>query len=90
MVIMWEIKLSKQALKDRALLKGAGLEDKAKQILSILAVNPFSPLPKYEKLIGDCSGFYSRRLNIQHRLVYRVDEENHVVYVDSMWSHCER
>ncbi len=87
---MWSVKLSKRALKDKELLKAAGLAKKAKQHVDLLVVNPFQTPPSYEKLVGDLSGFYSRRINRQHRLVYRVDEDHRIVYVDSMWSHYER
>ena len=87
---MWSVKLSKRATKDKDLLKSSGLSEKAKQLLNVLVLNPFQNPPSYEKLVGDLSGFYSRRINRQHRLVYRVDENNHIVYVDSMWSHYER
>jgi Txe/YoeB family toxin of toxin-antitoxin system len=87
---MWSVKLSKMAIKDKELLKGAGLAEKTKQLLEVLINNPFQNPPSYEKLIGDLAGFYSRRINRQHRLVYRVDESAHTVYVDSMWSHYER
>ena len=87
---MWSVKLSKRAIKDKELLKGAGLAEKTKQLLEVLINNPFQNPPSYEKLIGDLAGFYSRRINRQHRLVYRVDESTHTVYVDSMWSHYER
>ena len=87
---MWSVKLSKRAIKDKELLKGAGLAEKTKQLLEVLINNPLQNPPSYEKLIGDLAGFYSRRINRQHRLVYRVDESAHTVYVDSMWSHYER
>ena len=87
---MWSVKLSKRAVKDKELLKGAGLAKKAKQLLDILIENPFQNPPSYEKLEGDLSGFYSRRINWQHSLAYKADEANHIVYVDSMWSHYER
>ena len=87
---MWSVKLSKRAIKDKDLLKSAGLAKKAKQLVDLLVINPFQNPPSYEKLVGDLSGFYSRRINRQHRLVYRVDEDNRIVYVDSMWSHYER
>ena len=87
---MWSVKLSKRAIKDKDLLKSAGLAQKAKQLVDLLAINPFQTPPHYEKLIGDLRGFYSRRINLQHRLVYRVDEDHRIVYVDSMWSHYER
>lgn len=87
---MYKVMLSKRAIKDIDLLRAAGLAKKAKQLVDILGVNPFQNPPSYEKLIADFAGFYSRRINIKHRLVYRVDEKNHVVYVDSMWSHYDR
>ena len=87
---MWSVKLSKRAIKDKELLKGAGLAEKTKQLLEVLINNPFQNPPSYEKLVGDLAGFYSRRINRQHRLVYRVDESAHTVYVDSMWSHYEK
>ena len=86
---MWLVKLSKRATKDKALLKDAGLSGKAKQLVDLLLENPFKNPPSYEKLVGDLTGFYSRRINHKHRLVYRVDAEKRVVYVDSMWSHYE-
>ena len=87
---MWSVKLSKRAIKDKELLKGAGLAGKAKQLLDVLMGNPFQNPPSYEKLTGDLAGFYLRRINRQHRLVYRVDETCLTVYVESMWSHYER
>lgn len=72
---MYIIRFSKQADKDKKLLKGAGLDTKAKQLLNIIAKNPFQPPPPYEGLVGNLSGYYSRRINIQHRLVYQVYNE---------------
>lgn len=69
---MYLIKFSKQADKDKKLLKGARLDGKAKELLNIIADYPFKEPPPYEKLVGNLSGFYSRRINIQHRLVYEV------------------
>ena len=69
---MYLIKFSKQADKDKKLLKGARLDGKAKELLNIIANDPFKESPPYEKLVGNLSGFYSRRINIQHRLVYEV------------------
>ena len=69
---MYLIKFSKQADKDKKLLKGARLDGKAKEFLNIIADDPFKEPPPYEKLVGNLSGFYSRRINIQHRLVYEV------------------
>ena len=87
---MWSVKLSKRAIKDKELLKEAGLAKRAKQLVDILVDNPFQNPPSYEKLLGDLSGFYSRRINWQFRLIYRVDEANRIVYVDSMWTYYER
>ena len=69
---MYLIKFSKQADKDKKLLKGARLDGKAKEFLNIIADDPFKEPSPYEKLVGNLSGFYSRRINIQHRLVYEV------------------
>ena len=84
---MWTVLFTKNAQKDKPKLKAAGLEKKAKTLLALLSDNPFTIPPSYEKLVGDLNGYYSRRINIQHRLVYRVDSENHIVIVHSMWSH---
>lgn len=85
----WELFYTKQAQKDAKKLSSAGLKNKAQQILSILENNPFQNLPPYEKLVGDLFGTYSRRINIQHRLVYQVLESDNVVKVLRMWSHYE-
>lgn len=69
---MYLIRFSKQSDKDKKMLKGAGLEQKTKGLLNIIATNPFQNPPPYEGLVGNLSGFYSRRINIQHRLVYQV------------------
>lgn len=88
-MVMYKLKFSKAAVKDSANLKTAGLDNKTKRLLRIIEKNPFQTPPPYEKLIGDLSGMYSRRINIQHRLVYKVDEENKTVYVLRMWKHYE-
>ena len=85
MVEMYEVLFSKQAQKDKKLLSQAGLEKKTKQLLDILSNNPFQTPPPYEKLMGDLKGKYSRRINITHRLVYKV-EDNQVVVL-RMWTH---
>lgn len=85
---MWTIHFTKNAEKDKKLIKSAGLETKAKKILNLIAENPFQTPPSYEKLVGDLSGYDSRRINLQHRLVYRVHKDLHVVVVHAMWSHC--
>jgi toxin YoeB len=79
----------KAAQKDAAKLASAGLKEKTKILLEIVAVNPFQNPPPYEKLIGDLSGAYSRRINIQHRLVYEVLAEIQTVKMLRMWSHYE-
>ena len=81
------IKFTKNAEKDKKLLKNAGLEDKVKKLLNLIAQNPFQNPPSYEKLVGDLQGYYSRRINLQHRLVYKVHEDINTVVVHSMWSH---
>jgi len=78
---------TKQAQKDAARLASAGLKPKAQELLDVIAENPFQTPPPFEKLVGDLRGTYSRRINIQHRLVYQVVEDERVVKVLRMWSH---
>ena len=85
----WAIVFTKHAQKDAPKLSAIGLKDKAQALLEILKVNPFQNPPPYEKLVGDLSGAYSRRINIQHRLVYEVMQEQKIVKVLRMWSHYE-
>lgn len=85
----WELVYSKHAQKDAQNLVSAGLKDKALALLSILSENPFQNPPPYEKLVGDLSGAYSRRINIQHRLVYQVLADQKIVKILRMWSHYE-
>jgi Txe/YoeB family toxin of toxin-antitoxin system len=80
---------TKQAQKDAKKLASSGLKPKAQELLDILAEDPFQNPPPFEKLVGDLSGAYSRRINIQHRLVYQVLEEDRVVKVLRLWSHYE-
>jgi Txe/YoeB family toxin of toxin-antitoxin system len=87
--VNWTLLFTKQALKDAKNLKAAGLWRKASELLEILRANPFQNPPPYEKLLGDLAGAYSRRINIQHRLVYRVNEAVREVTVLRMWSHYE-
>ena len=82
---MFTVLLSKQAVKDLELLKRAGLNSKAKAIVDSLKENPWAP--PLEKLVGNLRGFYSKRINIQHRLVYKIDDEKQIVLIVSMWSH---
>ena len=84
---MWIIKFTKNAEKDKKLLKSVGLEERVKKLLNLIAKNPFQNPPSYEKLVGDLEGYYSRRINLQHRLVYKVYEDINTVVVHSMWSH---
>lgn len=85
----FEIFYAPDACKDALKLKRAGLKEKASKLLDIIAVNPFcNPLP-YEKLVGDLTGVYSRRINRQHRLLYEVDKTKHIVRVLRMWTHYE-
>lgn len=83
----WNVVLSKQATKDVKKIAAAGLKGKAQKLLNILQANPYDP--PYEKLVGNLQGFYSRRINIQHRLVYEVFDREKVVKVLRMWSHYE-
>jgi len=84
---MWEIRFTKAAEKDKKLLKQAGLDTKAKKLLNLIAEDPLQTPPSYEKLIGDLKGYYSRRINIQHRIVYRVYTDLHIVVIHAMWTH---
>ena len=86
---MWRLVFTKQALKDARKLASAGLRQKAEELLAILHVNPFQNPPPYEKLLGDLAGSYSRRINIQHRLVYQVYDKERTVKVLRMWTHYE-
>ena len=83
----WRLIFTKAAQKDAKLLAAAGLKTKARSLLGVLEENPFHTPPPFEKLVGDLSGAYSRRINIQHRLVYQVLEDEHVVKVLRLWSH---
>lgn len=86
---MYRVKLSKRALKDVEKLKNAGMSDQAKALIAVVSNNPYKTPPSYEKLTGDLSGFYSRRINRQHRFVYTVHEEEKIIAVRSMWTHYE-
>ncbi len=89
MVSAWQIVLTKEAEKDAKKLAAVGLKEKALVLLSVLKENPFQTPPPYEKLVGDLKGYYSRRINIQHRLVYQVLEDIRTVKVIRMWTHYE-
>ena len=83
----WSVVYAKQALKDAKKLKAGGLKEKAQGLLEVLESDPFENPPPFEKLVGDLSGTYSRRINIQHRLVYEVFPEQRTVRVLRMWTH---
>ena len=86
---MYKLLFTKQAQKDARKLKSSNLKDKAEKVLEILKNDPFSDYPPYEKLIGDLTGSFSRRINIQHRIVYQVLEDDKIVKVLRMWTHYE-
>ena len=88
-MVTWRIVCTRQAQKDAREIAAAGLKPKAEKLLEVLSKNPFQTPPPFEKLIGDLSGAYSRRINIYHRLVYQVLEEIRTVKVIRMWTHCE-
>ncbi|KAB2320300.1 Txe/YoeB family addiction module toxin [Betaproteobacteria bacterium SCN1] len=85
----WQLIYSKYAQKDAKKLAAAGLKNKAMELLDVIATDPFQNPPAYEKLVGDLAGAYSRRINIQHRLVYEVFPKERVVRVLRMWTHYE-
>lgn len=87
---MYKILYSKAAVKDIPNLKAAHLDKKAKELIDILRQNPYQTPPPYEKLVGDLAGAYSRRINVQHRLVYQVNEAAGEVRILSLWLHYER
>ena len=86
---MWELHFTKQAQKDAQKVASSGLKPKAQELLEIIRRDPFANPPPYEKLTGDLSGAYSRRINIQHRLVYQVLEKERAVKVLRLWTHYE-
>ena len=88
-MVKWRIVFSTHAQKDAKKITAAGLKSKAEALLSVLADNPYQTPPPYEKLVGDLTGCISRRINIQHRLVYQVIEESRTIKVVRMWSHYE-
>ncbi len=88
-MVSWEIVYAKQAMKDATKLATSGLKPKAQELLAILASDPFQNPPPFEKLVGDLAGTYSRRINIQHRMVYEVFTKEKMVRVLRMWTHYE-
>jgi Txe/YoeB family toxin of toxin-antitoxin system len=87
--VSWRVVFTKKAQKDAKKLSASGLKPKAEELLHVLAENPYQAPPPYEKLVGDLAGAYSRRINIQHRLVYQVLENVKTVKVLRMWTHYE-
>jgi toxin YoeB len=88
-MVEYKILYSKLALKDAKKLTSANLDKKAKELIEIIKKDPFQNPPPYEKLVGNLNGSYSRRINIQHRLVYEVRESDKVIRISRMWSHYE-
>lgn len=86
---MWQLVYTRHAQKDAGKLARSGLREKTEQLLKLLIKNPFHTPPPYEKLLGDLSGAYSHRINIQHRLVYQVIKESRTVKILRMWTHYE-
>ncbi len=86
---MYKLVYTKQAQKDAKKLSHSGLKSNAQKVLKIIEKNPYKNPPTYEKLLGDLSGAYSRRINIQHRIVYQVYEEEKIVKIIRMWTHYE-
>ena len=85
----WAVVFAKQALKDAKKISASGLKPKAQELLAVLANDPFQNPPSFEKLVGDLAGAYSRRINIQHRMVYEVFAQEKTVRVLRMWTHYE-
>lgn len=88
-MVKWKLVYTKQAQKDAKKIASSGLKEKAAEILKLLEDDPFQTPPSYEKLVGDLSGAYSRRINIQHRIVYQVLEDINTVKIIRMWTHYE-
>ena len=88
-MVKWQLVYTKQAQKDAKKINAAGLREKVEDLLEILSSDPFQSPPPFEKLIGDLAGAYSRRINIQHRLVYQVYQDDRVVNILRMWTHYE-
>jgi Txe/YoeB family toxin of toxin-antitoxin system len=87
--VSWQLVFAKQALKDAKKLSASGLRPRAQRVLDVLSRDPFQNPPPYEKLVGDLAGAYSRRINIQHRIVYEVFVKQRTVRVLRMWTHYE-
>ena len=88
-MVKWTIVVAKQAQKDAKKISASGLRPKVEALLEILCKNPYQHHPPFEKLVGNLDGFYSRRINIQHRLVYQVFDDTRIVKVARLWTHYE-
>lgn len=88
-MVSWQLVFTKQAQKDAKKLAASGLKSKTEQLLEILKKNPYQTPPSFEKLVGDLSGAYSRRINIQHRLVYQILDDIKTVKIIRLWTHYE-
>jgi Txe/YoeB family toxin of toxin-antitoxin system len=88
-MVKWKLVYTRQALKDAKRISAAGLKEKVTELLRIVEADPFQAPPPYEKLIGDLTGAYSRRINIQHRLVYQVFKRERAVKIIRLWTHYE-
>ena len=88
-MVVWEVAYTKHAMKDAKKLAASGLKPKAQELLAVLAIDPFQNPPPFEKLVGDLAGAYSRRINIQHRIVYEVFTKERTVRILRMWTHYE-
>ena len=88
-MVSWQVVYAKQAMKDAKKLAACGLKPKAQELLAVLANDPLQNPPPFEKLVGDLAGAYSRRINIQHRIVYEIFPAEHAVRVLRMWTHYE-
>jgi len=87
--VSWQLLYSKATRKDAAKLKSSNLQTMVDKLLDLLEKDPLTNSPPYEKLVGDLDGFYSRRINIKHRLIYRVDKAHRRVFIERMWTHYE-
>jgi len=87
--VTWSLYYTKQAQKDAKKLKQSGLQHKAQELLDLISTNPYQNPPPYEKLVGDLAGAYSRRINIQHRIVYQIIEEDKAIKILRIWAHYE-
>lgn len=85
----WQLLFGRATRKDAAKIKTSNLQSKVDKLLDLLERDPFANPPPYEKLVGDLEGFYSRRINIKHRLIYRVDKTHRRVFIERMWTHYE-